>query len=162
MHALILAATNLWLTTRHPEALQWYANGLGLAATILAVLQYLPQMWTTYRLKTVGSLSIPMMLIQTPGSYVWAASLAVRLGWAGWSIWGLYIMTGTLQGVILVMGIVFELRNRRERRRLEEEQEAEYEEEEREGLAPREDEIRDESTPLLSSESRVPPPPYQK
>ena len=53
-----------------------------------------------------------MMCIQTPGSYVWAGSLAARLGWAGWSTWGLFLVTGLLQGTVLAMGIYFELRNR--------------------------------------------------
>ena len=53
-----------------------------------------------------------MMLIQTPGSFVWAASLAARLGKEGWSAWGVYVVSGCLQGSLLVMGIYFELTNR--------------------------------------------------
>lgn len=53
------------------------------------------------------------MLIQTPGSFVWSGSLAARLGWAGWSIWGLFLVTGCLQGCLLVMGICFEVKARR-------------------------------------------------
>lgn len=77
-------------------------------ATVLASIQYFPQIYTTLRLKRVGSLSIPMMCIQTPGSFVWAASLAARLGMEGWSAWGLYIVTALLQGSLLVMGVYFE------------------------------------------------------
>ena len=57
-----------------------------------------------------------MMCIQTPGSFVFAASLAARLGSSGWSAWGVYIITGCLQGCLLAMGITFELRNRRKSR----------------------------------------------
>ena len=53
-----------------------------------------------------------MMCIQTPGSFVFAASLMMRLGWPGWSTWGLFLFTGCLQGCLLVMSIVFEVRNR--------------------------------------------------
>lgn len=53
-----------------------------------------------------------MMCIQTPGSFVWAASLAARLGASGWSAWGVYVVTGLLQGTLLVMGIVFEYRHK--------------------------------------------------
>lgn len=77
-------------------------------AAILSSVQYLPQIYTTYRLKRVASLSIPMMCIQTPGGYMWAASLAARLGPEGWATWGVYLLTATLQGVVLVMGIYFE------------------------------------------------------
>jgi hypothetical protein len=97
-----------------PEHLQGWANFLGITGTILASLQYLPQIWTTWKLQQVMSLSIPMMCIQTPGSFVWAASLAARVGPEGWSAWGLYCVTGCLQGVLLAMGISFWLRDRRQ------------------------------------------------
>jgi hypothetical protein len=73
----------------------------------------------TFSLAHVGSLSIPMMLIQTPGSFVWAGSLAARLGTEGWSTWGIFLVTGCLQGCLLVMGIYFELKARREAQALE-------------------------------------------
>lgn len=56
------------------------------------------------------------MCIQTPGSFIWAGSLASRLGVEGWSAWGLYLVTGCLQGGLLSMGIYFEVRKRREKR----------------------------------------------
>lgn len=99
-----------------PAHLSTLAAILGILATILAAIQYLPQIYTTWRLQKVGSLSIPMMCIQTPGSFVWVASLAARLGWAGWSTWGIYAATGCLQGVLLVMAIRFEIREWRERK----------------------------------------------
>ncbi len=99
-----------------PAYLSALAAILGILATILAAIQYLPQIYTTWRLQKVGSLSIPMMCIQTPGSFVWVASLAARLGWAGWSTWGIYAATGCLQGVLLVMAIGFEIREMREKK----------------------------------------------
>jgi hypothetical protein len=57
-----------------------------------------------------------MMVIQTPGSFLWAASLAARLGMEGWSTWGVYLITGCLQGCLLVMGISFEIKARRQLR----------------------------------------------
>ena len=51
------------------------------------------------------------MCIQTPGSFVWVGSLAARYGWAGWSTWGIYLVTGVLQGCLLAMGIMFEVRS---------------------------------------------------
>lgn len=90
-----------------------WAHFLGILGTCLAAVQFLPQIWTTWKLREVGSLSIPMMCIQTPGSFVWVASLATRFGWEGWSTWGIYLVTGVLQGCLLVMGTTFELRARR-------------------------------------------------
>lgn len=49
-----------------------------------------------------------MMCIQTPGAFVWAGSLAARLGPEGWSAWGVYMITGCLQGCLLVMGVYYE------------------------------------------------------
>lgn len=77
-------------------------------SAILASIQYLPQIYTTFRLRCVGSLSIPMMCIQTPGSLVWAASLAAREGKNGWSIWGVLVVTAFLQGTLLVMAVYLE------------------------------------------------------
>lgn len=54
-----------------------------------------------------------MMCIQTPGSFVFAASLYARLGMGGWSAWGLFIFTGILQGFLLVMGLSFVIRDRK-------------------------------------------------
>jgi multisubunit Na+/H+ antiporter MnhG subunit len=94
--------------------LQAWANFLGVTGTLLAAIQYIPQILTTWRLKAVGSLSVPMMCIQTPGSFVFAASLAVRLGRSGWSTWGLFIVTGLLQGCLLGMSLGFLWRERKE------------------------------------------------
>ena len=56
------------------------------------------------------------MCIQTPGSFVWAGSLFARVGWQGWSTWFIYVVTGILQGIVLGLGIFFELRNRKRRK----------------------------------------------
>ena len=56
------------------------------------------------------------MCIQTPGAFVFAASLAARVGWEGWSTWFVYVVTGVLQGCVLALGIYYELKNRRSRK----------------------------------------------
>ncbi|KAF2241003.1 PQ loop repeat protein-like protein [Trematosphaeria pertusa] len=96
-----------------PNHIRGWANFLGLLGTTLAAVQYIPQIMTTWRLQEPGSLSVPMMCIQTPGSFVFAASLAVRLGPGGWSAWGLFILTGCLQGCLLVMSLWFLWRDRK-------------------------------------------------
>ncbi|KAF2829328.1 PQ loop repeat protein-like protein [Ophiobolus disseminans] len=96
-----------------PSHLRGWANFLGLLATLLAAIQYVPQIIMTWRLQETGSLSVPMMCIQTPGSFVFAASLAVRLGTGGWSTWGLFIFTGILQGFLLGMSLWFMWRDRK-------------------------------------------------
>ncbi len=119
VHAIITAALSLYLIFAHPEILQGWANFLGIVSAVLALIQYLPQIYTTYKLKKVASLSIPMMCIQTPGGFLWAGSLAARLGPEGWSTWGVYVVTGCFQGTLLIMGLYFKLKDRR-RRKVEE------------------------------------------
>ncbi|KAJ4990367.1 ATP synthase F0 [Stagonosporopsis vannaccii] len=104
-----------------PAHVRAWANFLGLLATGLAAIQYIPQIITTWRLQEPGSLSVLMMCIQTPGSFVFAASLYARLGKGGWSAWGLFIFTGCLQGCLLAMSLAFLWRDRKEQKRLEQE-----------------------------------------
>jgi hypothetical protein len=96
-----------------PTHVRGWANFLGLLATALAAIQYIPQILMTWKLQETGSLSVPMMCIQTPGSFVFAASLAVRLGPGGWSAWGLFIFTGCLQGVLGSSGRMGKLQSMR-------------------------------------------------
>ncbi|KAB8298337.1 hypothetical protein EYC80_002064 [Monilinia laxa] len=116
LHGFVTIIISVSLALARPNALGVWANILGITATILAAIQYLPQIWLTYNLGHIGSLSIPMMCIQTPGSFLWSASLAARLGWGGWSTWGVFLVTGCLQGCLLALGISFVLRARREKR----------------------------------------------
>ncbi|KAH7319872.1 hypothetical protein B0I35DRAFT_352488 [Stachybotrys elegans] len=113
LHALVVIALTGVFAIALPRQLDAWANFLGIMAAALAAVQYIPQIFTTYRLKHVGSLSIPMMCIQTPGGLLFAASLFARLGWAGWSTWFIYIMTACMQGTLLFMGIYFEFSSRR-------------------------------------------------
>lgn len=108
LHGLVTIIISIAFELRRPAAVPAWANFLGVLAAVLASIQYFPQIYTTFRLRCVGSLSIPMMCIQTPGSLVWAASLAVRKGWSGWSIWGVLVVTACLQGTLLAMAIYFE------------------------------------------------------
>ncbi|KAI9598440.1 hypothetical protein BDF19DRAFT_234775 [Syncephalis fuscata] len=62
----------------------------------------------------VGALSIPMMLIQTPGSFVFVYTLASREG-TNWTTWITYLVSGCLQGVLLSLCILW---HRREQERI--------------------------------------------
>lgn len=117
IHALVTLVISTLILYLSPPHLQAWANILGVTATLLAGVQFIPQLFTTWRLQAVGSLSIPTMCIQTPGSFVFAGSLAKRLGSSGWSTWGIYLITGCLQGGLLGMSIFFEVRERRRRKR---------------------------------------------
>ncbi|WPH04639.1 Hypothetical protein R9X50_00753200 [Acrodontium crateriforme] len=90
-----------------PHHTQKWANLLGIIAGLLATIQYLPQIYYTYKAKDVKSLSIITMLIQVPGAFFFALSLWLRVGNEGWSAWAVYIITACLQSVLLVMAIIF-------------------------------------------------------
>lgn len=109
VHGLLVIVITAVLAAVAPAHLSTWANALGLMAALLAAVQYFPQIYTTYHLKHVGSLSIPMMCMQTPGGLLFAGSLFARLGWAGWSSWGIFLLTAVMQGVLLVMGIYYEV-----------------------------------------------------
>ncbi|KAI0183895.1 ATP synthase F0 [Xylaria flabelliformis] len=108
VHGLFVVIVSSALAFGAPGYLGVWANVLGVMAAALAAVQYIPQIWTTYKLKHAGSLSILMMTIQTPGGLLFAASLAARLGWAGWSSWGVYVLTAFMQGIVLTMAIRYE------------------------------------------------------
>ncbi|KAF9436816.1 hypothetical protein BGZ76_002898 [Entomortierella beljakovae] len=83
-----------------------WATFLGITSVTLAAIQYIPQIHRTYRRKSVGALSIPMMLMQTPGAALLTLSLALRPG-ANWTTWIVYAVTGCLQGILLVLCIIY-------------------------------------------------------
>ncbi|KKK19936.1 hypothetical protein ARAM_005473 [Aspergillus rambellii] len=107
-HAMAMLIITIAIGYKQPSVLQSWSNFCGILAALLSSIQYFPQIATTLKLRCVGSLSIPMMCIQTPGSLVWAGSLAARLGSKGWSTWGVLIVTACLQGTLLVLSIFFE------------------------------------------------------
>ena len=113
VHLVLTFLLSVIVIYLYPSHLSSWAHFLGIFGTCLAAVQFLPQIWTTWKLKAVGSLSIPMMCIQTPGSFLGVGSLAARFGWEGWSTWGIYLVTGILQGCLLAMGVTFELRARK-------------------------------------------------
>ncbi|GAA5992488.1 hypothetical protein JCM10908_000845 [Rhodotorula pacifica] len=97
----------------HPSerAVRVWATTVGLMSVVLACVQYTPQLVHTYQRKLVGSLSIPMMLIQTPGSFVFVYTLAIRpnVDVTGWLT---YFITGLLQGYLLVLCLLYKRRQR--------------------------------------------------
>lgn len=111
LHGLLVIVVTAIIETIAPQHMSLWANVLGLMAAALAAVQYIPQIWTTCHLKHVGSLSIPMMCIQTPGGFLFAGSLFARLGWSGWSSWGIFLLTAIMQGCLLYLAIYYELRS---------------------------------------------------
>ena len=114
LFALLFAGVgSLFFLISAPARLLGWANFLGICAGALACVQYIPQIWTTYRYQKLLSLSITTMLFQVPGAFLFSFSLFLRVGWQGWSSWMVYCVTGVFQGCLLGMAISFWLRDRR-------------------------------------------------
>ncbi|THH15531.1 hypothetical protein EW146_g4954 [Bondarzewia mesenterica] len=95
--------------TIRSEQLSHWATFLGLASAALAALQYAPQLVHTYRHKLVGALSIPMMLIQTPGGFIIVLSIALQPG-TNWTSWLQFLVAAIMQAVLLGMCITWKYR----------------------------------------------------
>jgi len=95
-----------------PNTIELWAGFLGLTSATLAVIQYAPQIYTTWKLKHVGALSIPMMCIQTPGAILMVTNLAIRPG-TNWTSWAPYAAAGIMQGCLLALCFVWKARQRR-------------------------------------------------
>ena len=102
LFTLLTVASLILLPNSPPHPLLYkYAQFLGITSAFLTFFQYAPQITTTFRSGVVGALSIPMMLIQVPGSAMFVGSLVGRPG-VEWSAWLSYAFAGTMQAVLLV------------------------------------------------------------
>ncbi|EMC91881.1 hypothetical protein BAUCODRAFT_39026 [Baudoinia panamericana UAMH 10762] len=113
---LVTGIVSLALVAAYPQRTQAWADVLGSISGVLAMIQYVPQIYHTYRLSDIKSLSIATMLIQAPGAFLFAFSLWQRVGWEGWSTWLVYVVTGLLQGVLLGLAVYFHVTNRKARK----------------------------------------------
>jgi len=50
------------------ETIRQFASALGVVSAVLTVIQWTPQLVTTWKLKSAGSLSVLMLMIQAPGA----------------------------------------------------------------------------------------------
>ncbi|KAF8273583.1 hypothetical protein EI94DRAFT_1715328 [Lactarius quietus] len=89
--------------------LSLWATFLGVSSAVLAALQYAPQIVHTYRLKLVGALSVPMMMIQTPGGFIMAISIMIRPG-TNWTSWIMFLVAAIMQGILLFLCICWKVR----------------------------------------------------
>ncbi|KAH7910535.1 hypothetical protein BJ138DRAFT_1152644 [Hygrophoropsis aurantiaca] len=98
--------------TEPSRQLSLWATFLGVSSALLAAVQYTPQLVRSYRLKVVGALSIPMMVMQTPGGVFMAVSIGRRPG-TNWTSWGMFAVSAAMQGCLLVMCIFWKVRQHR-------------------------------------------------
>ncbi|CCM05384.1 uncharacterized protein FIBRA_07600 [Fibroporia radiculosa] len=109
---LLLSSSPVPDSSRHSTQISIWATFLGVASALLAGMQYAPQLIHTYKLRLVGALSIPMMLIQSPGAVFMVLSIALRPG-TNWTTWLPYAVAGAMQGSLLVMCLLWRARQHR-------------------------------------------------
>lgn len=125
---LVVAIISVALIFGYPDKTQAWADLLGTVSGVLAAVQYLPQIYYTWILKDLKSLSLLTLVVQVPGAFVFAFSLWLRVGWEGWSTWLVYIVTGVLQAVLLGMALNYFSVERLRKQNLHDES-SEYDEE---------------------------------
>ena len=116
---------------RFPWVAQSWANVLGVAVAVFACVQWVPQVVTTYHLGHLGSLSPVSVCLMTPVSlfllsslhtcssfldqYTWifGINMMIRVGFAGWSAWIVYVLVGSMQVILIILAISFTIRDRK-------------------------------------------------
>ncbi|KAF8868590.1 hypothetical protein CPB84DRAFT_1213163 [Gymnopilus junonius] len=123
LHLIFISLTTAYLLAFSPSTLtptpspsdapspqiSLWATFLGVSAALLAAIQYAPQILHTYRTKLVGALSIPMMMIQTPGGILMVTSIVLRPG-TNWTSWITFAVAAIMQGCLLAMCIAWKIR----------------------------------------------------
>jgi len=114
IHIVLVIFVTFLLLLSHadPTSIQLWAAFLGITSSLSAVMQYFPQIDLTWRSKTVGALSIPMMCIQSPGAVIMVVSIAIRPG-TDWTSWAPFAVAGVMQGTLLIMCLFWKVRQAR-------------------------------------------------
>lgn len=99
--ALILAPT-LIITGMHSNCTRYLGQFFGVFCFVLSCIQYVPQIVRTWVTKRIGALSATTLLIQFPGSFLFAYTLAFRPG-ADVTTWGSFFISGTFQAILVGM-----------------------------------------------------------
>jgi len=90
-----------------------YAKVCGIASALITLVMWVPQLYTTWRLKSPGSLSIPMLCIQIPGSLL---VVYFQIGEkADITTWGPYVVNALQEFLLVVLCVWFIIVNRRKK-----------------------------------------------
>ncbi|KAI9020541.1 hypothetical protein DFJ74DRAFT_673568 [Hyaloraphidium curvatum] len=83
-----------------------YAGILGLISTVFSAVQFLPQIVHTWQEGRVGALSVGMLGMQAPGSFLFVYSLMLQPG-TNISTWFPYLLSGLAQSFLLGLALWF-------------------------------------------------------
>jgi len=97
------------------NALKGYASALGIISAIITIAVWMPQIWTTWKLKDPGSLSIWMLLLQMPGALLVVYFQGIVNG-GDWTTWVPYVAQAVQQTVLILLWAWFRITRCRTRR----------------------------------------------
>ncbi|PWA03459.1 hypothetical protein BB558_000376 [Smittium angustum] len=107
----------LLVTTLFGETVGFYsvyirtwAKILGIFSLSVTIVQFIPQIAKTIKLKHVGSLSIPMMMIQTPGGFMFVYIIASQQD-SNWTSWVSTFSAAVFQGVLLITCLILQYKD---------------------------------------------------
>lgn len=102
---LLGAALHYWVKVS-PYTLQVYGKSVGIVSAIVVVLQWSPQIFTTWTMGEAGSLSIVMLSLLLPGCLTTVFFQAV-LDRSDFTTWVPYLITSFQISILIIMCIVF-------------------------------------------------------
>jgi len=115
---LAVLGKNDWKNDGSPD-LQELSDATDIIISIFFLSHYLPQIYRTYRLQAVGSMSLITLGMMCPGTFVWSIFLAIqgetsRNKRAGDpSVWLPYLVVGFMQLILLIMGTYYDRKIRK-------------------------------------------------
>jgi len=90
----------------------FYADAIGISAVFFLVIMYIPQLYTTFKAKHQGSLSLVTLFIQAPGSLAIVYFDAVQ-NHLSWTSWVPFLVSAIQQFILITMCIYYYIRNRK-------------------------------------------------
>jgi len=88
-----------------------YAQVLGGFSAVLMIIQWTPQIYTTWKMNSAGSLSVIMLLLQMPGALLVVFFQGI-LNASDWTTWLPYIFGAVEMTILIVLCIYYWLRER--------------------------------------------------
>jgi len=96
------------------ETLFMYAMIIGSISSILTIIQWAPQIYTTWKFESPGSLSVIMLLIQMPGSLLVVFFFQAILNKASITTWAPFLFAATEQLILIIMCLIYSRKKKSE------------------------------------------------
>lgn len=102
---LMISIFLLALSLEHNTA-QFIGSIFGLIAGVTSLFQFIPQIIETCKSRRIGSLSLQMLCIQCPGSFLFAFTISRQPG-SNISSWATFAIGGILQLVLILVCLLW-------------------------------------------------------